>query len=65
MTYNLQSAINQLKILPEKVQDQIAQYILDEIAWQSSFDQNPQKLSHLAAEALGEYKAGKTKPMDI
>ncbi len=51
--------------LPENEQKRIAELILDEIEWDSTFQSSPEKLSTLAKEALADYKTGKTKPMDL
>jgi len=65
MTTKLQEALSQLDKLPSKLQDEMAEMILDELNWQRTFDQSQNKLSNLAQEALTEYKSGKTKPLDL
>ena len=57
--------MNKAGKLPEKQQKRIAEFILNEIEWDSAFQSSPEKLSILAKEALTDYKAGKTKPMDL
>lgn len=39
--------------------------IMDEINWDETLKASGQKLSTLAAEALQEYKDGKTKPLSL
>ncbi len=51
--------------LPENQQKELAQLILNEIAWDKSFESSAGKLSSLAQEALTEYKKGNTKPFDF
>ena len=64
MTRLLEKAIAQLKTLPNKEQDELAQTLLDEMLWESYVPSRASaKLSNLAAEALEEYRAGKTRPM--
>lgn len=65
MTRLLEKAVEQLKKLPNKEQDELAKFILDEINWDYSFDKSQEKLSQLAKEALAEYKTGKTKPLNL
>ena len=65
MTRLLEKAVDQLKKLPSKEQDELAKLIIDEINWEYSFDKSEDKLSNLASEALAEYKNGKTKPLNL
>jgi len=65
MTRLLEKAVEQLKKLPSKEQDELAKLIIDEINWDYSFDKSEGKLSGLAKEALAEYKTGKTKPLNL
>ncbi|MEI6509218.1 MAG: hypothetical protein WCO54_12095 [Bacteroidota bacterium] len=65
MTRLLEKAVEQLKKLPNKEQDELAKLIIDEISWDYSFEKSEDKLSHLAKEALVEYKSGKTKPLNL
>lgn len=65
MTYKLQSALQHLKDLPEKLQDEFAEFIMDEISWQISFSKSQTLLENLANEALEEFNSGKTKPLDL
>jgi hypothetical protein len=68
MTELLQKAIAQLQTLPSNEQDALAQIILEEIEeehrWEQSFADSPDILAKLASEAMVEYQAGKTEPLD-
>jgi hypothetical protein len=68
MTERLEQAIAQLKALPTDKQDAIATLILEELEddqqWDESFARSPDLLAKLAAEAMTEYRAGKTQELD-
>jgi hypothetical protein len=68
MTERLEQAITQLKALPTDKQDAIATLILEELEaeqrWDDSFARSPDVLAKLAAEAMTEYRAGKTRELD-
>jgi len=68
MTELLEQAIAQLKALSTDKQDAIATLILEEIEdeqrWDESFARSPDLLAKLAAEAMVEYRAGKTQELD-
>ncbi len=68
MTELLEQAIAQLKTLPANDQDAIAAIILeeleDEVRWDSTFAKSQDVLAKLAAEAMAEYRAGKTQELD-
>ncbi|MDV3000152.1 MAG: hypothetical protein N5P05_001758 [Chroococcopsis gigantea SAG 12.99] len=68
MTELLQRAIARLKTLPSKEQDAIAAMILEELEeerlWDESFANSPDVLAKLGAEAMAEYRAGKTLELD-
>jgi hypothetical protein len=68
MTERLEQAIARLKILPTDEQDAIATLILEELEeeqrWDDSFARSPVLLAKLAAEAMAEYRAGKTQELD-
>lgn len=68
MTERLERAIAQLKNLPTDKQDAIATLILEELEedqrWDDSFARSPDLLANLAAEAMAEYRAGKTQELD-
>jgi hypothetical protein len=68
VTELLEAAIAQLKTLPTDKQDAIATLILEELEddqrWDESFARSPDLLAKLAAEAMAEYRAGKTQELD-
>ncbi|WP_414572034.1 hypothetical protein [Nostoc sp. CCY 9925] len=68
MTELLELAISRLKSLPATEQDAIAAIILaeleDERRWDEAFARSPDILAKLAAEAMAEYRAGKTQDLD-
>jgi hypothetical protein len=68
MTERLEQAIARLKTLPADRQDAIATLILEELEddqrWDESFARSPDLLAKLAAEAMAEYRAGKTQELD-
>lgn len=68
MTELLEQAIARLKTLSTDKQDAIATLILEEIEderrWDESFARSPDLLAKLAAEAVVEYRAGKTQELD-
>ena len=68
MTELLEQAIAKLKTLPIDEQDAIAALILEELEeehrWDDSFARSPDLLAKLAAEAMAEYRAGKTQELD-
>jgi hypothetical protein len=64
MTERLEEAIAQLKTLPIDKQDAIATLILEELEeeqrWDDAFARSPDLLAQMAAQAMAEYRAGKT-----
>ncbi len=68
MSELLEQAIAKLKTLPTDKQDAIAALILEEIEeerrWDESFVVSPDLLAKLAAEAMTEYREGKTQELD-
>ena len=68
MTELLEQAITKLQQLPASQQDAIAALILqeleDEVCWDKAFEQSQDLLAILAAEAMAEYRAGKTQELD-
>ena len=68
MTQALTSAVAEAVKLPPDEQDVLAAILLEEIAseqrWSQSFTNSQDVLESLALEALAEFKAGKTKPLD-
>ena len=69
MTKLLQQAFERASALPEKEQDVFAKFLISEIdeeaEWEESFASSQDELAHMAKEALTEYRAGKTKPLDL
>jgi len=68
MTELLEQAIARLKTLLSDEQNAIAAMILGELEddqrWDESFARSPDLLANLAAEAMAEYRAGKTQELD-
>jgi hypothetical protein len=68
MTELLERAIARLKTLPASQQDAIARMILeeleDEMRWDAAFARSHDVLAKLAAEAMTEYRAGRTQDLD-
>ena len=68
MTHALVAAIAQAEKLPPEEQDVLAAILVEEIAseqrWSQSFARSQHVLEALATEALAEFKAGKTRPLD-
>ena len=68
MTKLLEKAVIEVKKLPGPEQDAIAALILEEIKdealWDKTFGKSQNALAKLAAEAIAEDRAGKTKELD-
>ncbi len=68
MTNLLEKAMTEVKNLSDSEQDAIAALILEEIKdealWDKAFEESQDALSKLAAEAIAEDRAGKTKDLD-
>jgi hypothetical protein len=68
MTELLEQAISKIKTLPSDQQEAIASIILEEIEeekrWDQSFARSPDLLAKFAAEAMTEYRQGKTQELD-
>lgn len=68
MTKLLEKAFEVATKLPADQQDALAAIVLDEISseqrWDEAFAQSQDVLSALAQEALREYAAGKTTPLN-
>jgi hypothetical protein len=68
MIERLEQAIARLHTLPADKQDVIATLILEELEeeqrWDESFAHSPDLLAKLAAQAMAEYRAGKTQELD-
>ena len=68
MTKLLKNAFDAASKLSAKEQDALAAAILQEVAadglWDASLAREPAALARLAEEAVAEYRAGRTKPLD-
>lgn len=64
----LESVISEIEKLPPEEQTQFVAWILEELhseeRWSKSFEDSIDVLSHLADEAIEEYKAKKTQNLD-
>lgn len=65
MTKLLAEAFEKVSRLPETLQDQLARELLDELAWESRWDEalaeSHSRADQLAEKAVAEFKAGRTK----
>ena len=68
MTQLLEKAFSEAAKLPDKEQNAVATLLLEELAsekrWEEAFASSQQQLSSMAREALREFEAGQTLPMD-
>jgi hypothetical protein len=68
MTTQLRAAYDEAATLPAREQDALAALMLaelrDEQRWARSFAESETVLAALAAEALAEHRAGRTRPLD-
>ncbi len=68
MRHALVSALEQVEKLPPEEQDALAAILVEEIAseqhWSQSFARSGHVLESLAAEALAEFNAGKSRSLD-
>jgi hypothetical protein len=68
MTQALSSAVAAATKLPPEEQDILAAILLDEMQseqrWSQSFAKSGHALEALASEALAEFRAGRTVPLD-
>ncbi len=68
MTTLLQKAFEKASSLPEQEQNRFARFMISEIdtdrEWDASFAGSQDELALMAKEAIAEYKAGRTKPLD-
>lgn len=68
MTNLLKKAFDAAAKLPPADQDALAAAILEEVAadglWDAAFARRPDALKRLAEEAVNEYRAGRTRPLD-
>ena len=65
MTTALKKVIAQLDKMPISDQNAIALLLNEELAWKKSFDNSQNGLQSLAAEAIAEYKKGKTQTLKL
>jgi len=69
MTTMLEQAFRAASQLPEEEQDLLASRLLAELAREDEFDtkiaQTTDKLAALSREALAEYRAGLTQPLEL
>ncbi|MGQ0829602.1 MAG: hypothetical protein ACT4ON_14525 [Bacteroidota bacterium] len=65
MTTALKSVIAKINKMPVAEQNAIASLLNEELSWKKSFDNSPDELQSLAAEAIVEYKKGKTRPFNL
>ena len=65
MTTALKKVIAQLDKMPISDQNAIALLLNEELAWKKSFDNSQNGLQYLAAEAIAEYKKGKTQTLKL
>lgn len=69
MTKVLEEAFAKASALPETEQDALGRFLIAEIAsdreWDETFASSQDELACMAREALAEYAAGQTKPLDI
>lgn len=67
MTKLLEKAFAEAAKLPEQAQNRIAAHLLEELAddakWDASFAASAPELERLAAEALEEFRAGRTEEL--
>lgn len=67
MTTLLSKALKRIETLPQEIQDEIAEQLLEdvenELQWQKTLARPQTKLGKLAEKALQESTAGKTKKM--
>lgn len=65
MTNLLRRAVEEVEKLPETEQDEVASWLLAELAdeqrWSAAFADSQPALAALAAQALAEHEAGVTK----
>lgn len=68
MNAKLKEAMDAIAQLPESEQEELAEAILLELRtaakWDASFDQSQDLLKRLSEEAMEEYRAGKTEPLE-
>ncbi len=65
MTLALKKIFAKLNRMSVLEQNTIASLLNEELAWKKSFDNSSNELQTLAAEAITEYKKGKTLPLNL
>jgi hypothetical protein len=69
MTQLLEKAVAKVSALPDSEQDALASVLLTEMEseqrWDQLFAESQDLLGMMAREAVEEYRAGKTKPLDL
>jgi len=69
MTEMLDKAFRQASRLPDREQDELAAFILAELAderrWSETLSASSSRLADLAAEARREFEAGETHSLDL
>jgi hypothetical protein len=64
MTKLLEQAFTKVSSLPDELQDTIAQNLIQEVEWESQWDNtfstNQESMDNMALKALQEFKDGKT-----
>ncbi|MFH1096574.1 MAG: hypothetical protein ABH886_05970 [Candidatus Desantisbacteria bacterium] len=67
MTQLLEKAFGQVEKLPQILQDEVAEQVLEDIEgefkWDRTLAKSHDKLAKLANQALEEFRAGRTKKM--
>ena len=68
MTKLLEKVFDEVSKLPQKEQDALAAWIMEELAseqrWEKTFTKSSDLLNKLADEALTEHQRGKTQTLD-
>lgn len=69
MTQLLEAVIKKVSEMPASQQDEFASFMLVELEsedrWDSLFASSQDVLSKMADEALAEFRAGETEPLDL
>jgi hypothetical protein len=69
MTHLLEKAVAKVSALPDSEQDALASVLLNELEseqrWDQLFASSQDLLGLMAREALEEYRAGETAPLDL
>ena len=68
MTQLLETAFARAAALPSEDQDAFAKMLLAELdseaRWADLFARSPDRLAEMAAEAVADHRAGRTRPLD-